>query len=60
MIVGGIGYFAVAVEALGSMFSTEINYSEKKLNGYGTTFIVGGVIALTSIPLFIASKKTKS
>ena len=59
MIVGGIGYYFVALEGFASLFNTETKYSEKKLQAYGTAFIVGGVIALTSIPLFILSQKNK-
>lgn len=59
MLVGGIGYFTTSMEGIGSMFSAESNYSESKLNTYGTTFIVGGVMMLASIPLFIASKRSK-
>jgi len=59
MIVGGIGYFSASMEGIGAMIGAKNNYSESKVQAYSTTFFVGGIMMLASIPLFIASKNNR-
>jgi hypothetical protein len=58
MFVGAVGYVTQSAEYR-FLFTYKNNYNEKKQKSYATTFIVGGIIALTSIPLFIASNRNK-